>query len=107
MNFDLLEKNIKGELYTDELHKIIYATDASVYREIPHGVVYPKDNDDLKIIINFANKNNISLIPRTAGTSLAGQVVGKGLIVDVSRYFNKIIEINPEKNMLLSNLVLY
>ncbi|HHW59881.1 MAG TPA: FAD-binding protein [Bacteroidales bacterium] len=97
MNFDLLEKNIKGELYTDELHKIIYATDASVYREIPHGVVYPKDNDDLKIIINFANKNNISLIPRTAGTSLAGQVVGKGLIVDVSRYFNKIIEINPEK----------
>src|SRR5690606_6668078 len=42
-------------------------------------------------------KNNISLIPRTAGTSLAGQVVGKGLIVDVSRYFNKIIEINPEK----------
>jgi len=97
MNFDWLKNNIQGELYTDTLHKIIYSTDASVYKETPLGVVYPKDVDDLKAIISFANENFISLIPRTAGTSLAGQVVGDGLVVDVSKYFNKIIEINPQE----------
>jgi len=93
----LAKNNIQGELYTDTLHKIIYSTDASVYKETPLGVVYPKDVDDLKAIISFANENFISLIPRTAGTSLAGQVVGDGLVVDVSKYFNKIIEINPQE----------
>lgn len=97
MNFDWLKNNIQGELYTDTLHKIIYSTDASVYKETPLGVVYPKDVDDLKAIISFANENFISLIPRTAGTSLAGQVVGDGLVVDVSKHFNKIIEINPQE----------
>lgn len=97
MNFDWLKNNLQGELYTDTLHKIIYSTDASVYKETPLGVVYPKDVDDLKAIISFANENFISLIPRTAGTSLAGQVVGDGLVVDVSKHFNKIIEINPQE----------
>lgn len=99
MNFDWLKNNIQGELYTDTLHKIIYSTDASVYKETPLGVVYPKDVYDLKAIISFANENLISLIPRTAGTSLAGQVVGSGLVVDVSKHFNKIIEINPREKI--------
>ena len=97
MNFSWLKNNLQGELYTDNLHKIIYSTDASVYKETPLGVVFPRNIDDLKSIITFANENAISLIPRTAGTSLAGQVVGSGLVVDVSKYFNSIIEINPQE----------
>ena len=91
INLEELSKIIDGELYFDNLHKSIYATDASVYRKIPLGVVYPKNNEDIKKIIHFATKNDITLIPRTAGTSLAGQCVGEGLIVDVSKHFTKIL----------------
>lgn len=88
---------LEGELYTDELHRRIYATDASAYRELPLAVAVPKTEADIAKLIEFARKHNTSLIPRTAGTSLAGQVVGKGIVVDVSRYFNKILEINSEE----------
>lgn len=92
-----LSKIMEGEVYFDNLHKSIYATDASVYRKIPLGVAYPKNKGDLKKIIHFATKNNITLIPRTAGTSLAGQCVGEGLIVDVSKHFTKILGFDEHK----------
>lgn len=82
---------------TDVLHKLMYATDASVYREMPEGVAFPKDIAELQKLITYAKENKLSLIPRTAGTSLAGQCVGSGIVVDVSRHFNKIISID-EKN---------
>ena len=85
---------LSGEVFFDNLHKSIYATDASVYRKIPLGVAYPKNNDDIKLLINFAAENNFSLIPRAAGTSLAGQCVGDGLVVDISKHFTKIIAFN-------------
>lgn len=91
-----LSKNIEGALFTDKLHKAIYATDASVYRKIPLGVAYPKTTEDIKILIQFAADNNVSLIPRTAGTSLAGQCVGDGLVVDVSKHFTKILHFDKE-----------
>lgn len=91
INLEKLSNILDGELYLDNLHKSIYATDASVYRKIPLGVAYPKNNEDIKKIIHFATKNNITLIPRTAGTSLAGQCVGDGLVVDVSKHFTKIL----------------
>jgi FAD/FMN-containing dehydrogenase/Fe-S oxidoreductase len=91
INLEELSNILDGALYFDNLHKSIYATDASVYRKIPLGVAYPKNINDLKKIIHFATKNNITLIPRTAGTSLAGQCVGEGLIVDVSKHFTKIL----------------
>ncbi|MBN2263988.1 MAG: FAD-binding oxidoreductase, partial [Prolixibacteraceae bacterium] len=79
----------------DEISKILYATDASAYREMPLAVAIPKNKTDISKLIEFARNNNTSLIPRGAGTSLAGQVVGKGIVVDISRHFNKVIEINP------------
>ncbi|MDV7187380.1 FAD-linked oxidase C-terminal domain-containing protein [Lutibacter sp. TH_r2] len=88
----VLSSEINGELVFDNLHKSIYATDASVYRKIPLAVAFPKNNTDLKILINFASKNNITLIPRAAGTSLAGQCVGDGIVVDVSKHFTKILK---------------
>ena len=74
----------------------LFATDASVYREIPLAVAYPKNVDDLKHLIAFARENKTSLIPRTAGTSLAGQVVGKGIVVDVSKHFTKILHLDEK-----------
>ena len=91
-----LAKELAGELYLDDVMRTLYATDASAYREMPLAVAIPKDQLDIKKLITFARKNNTSLIPRTAGTSLAGQVVGNGIIVDVSRTFTKILELNKE-----------
>ncbi|WDE99139.1 FAD-binding and (Fe-S)-binding domain-containing protein [Lentisphaera profundi] len=96
--FDGLIKNFNGEIFLDEKMRTLYSTDASAYKELPLAVCYPKDEADLQRLIAFAHKNKISLIPRTAGTSLAGQVVGDGIIVDVSKYFTEVLEINSEEN---------
>lgn len=87
----------KCQLHTDICHRLAYATDASAYREIPIGVAYPKSTDDLRSLLKEAEIRHTCLIPRAAGTSIAGQVVGPGIIVDVSRYMNKILEINAEQ----------
>jgi FAD/FMN-containing dehydrogenase/Fe-S oxidoreductase len=89
-----LSTQLQGELYDDNTMRTLYATDASAYREMPLAVAIPKTKDDIKVLIQFAKENKTNLIPRTAGTSLAGQVVGNGIIVDVSKHFTKIIELN-------------
>src|SRR5574344_139688 len=93
-----LQKKISGEVCNDLATRIQYATDASVYREIPLGVAYPKNIQDIVTIVQFARTHHFSIIPRAAGTSLAGQVVGNGLIMAITPYFNHIIEINAEEN---------
>jgi FAD/FMN-containing dehydrogenase/Fe-S oxidoreductase len=93
-----LRKTLDGDLYTDRSFRLLYATDASAYREVPLAVARPKSAEDIRKLIRFAREYKTSLIPRTAGTSLAGQVVGNGIIVDVSKYLNKILEINKEEH---------
>lgn len=93
----VLAASIEGDFYTDETMRLLYATDASAYSEMPLAVAIPISVEDLKQLIVFADRESTSLIPRTAGTSLAGQVVGNGIVVDVSKYFNKILEINPDE----------
>ena len=83
-SFVQLTKDFDGEFYDDQASRILYATDASAYREMPRAVAIPKTTSDIKKLIAFARSNKTSLIPRTAGTSLAGQVVGPGIVVDVS-----------------------
>jgi FAD/FMN-containing dehydrogenase/Fe-S oxidoreductase len=97
MNEQLKQLQLDGELYLDTTMRTLYSTDASAYREMPQAVVIPKSTDDLKKLITFAHQYKTSLIPRTAGTSLAGQVVGNGIIVDVSKNFTKILELNKEE----------
>jgi FAD/FMN-containing dehydrogenase/Fe-S oxidoreductase len=89
-----LAKDLEGDLYFDKTMRVLYATDASAYREMPLAVAIPRNVDDIKKLITFAHKHKTSLIPRTAGTSLAGQVVGNGIVVDVSKNFTKILELN-------------
>src|SRR5258706_10602456 len=97
MNIGLLRSELEGDLFTDETTRRLYATDASAYREMPLAVAIPRNDSDLVKLIHFARKNKTSIVPRAAGTSLAGQVVGGGIIVDVSRHFNRILEINEEQ----------
>jgi FAD/FMN-containing dehydrogenase/Fe-S oxidoreductase len=93
-----LGSTLQGTLHTDTVMKTLYATDASAYREMPLGVVIPETQEDIEKIIRFADQHSIPLIPRTAGTSLAGQVVGEGLVVDVSKFFCRILEVNVEES---------
>jgi len=93
----LQEFGFEGEVRTDLSSRLMYATDASIYREEPLAVVYPRHAEDIKILLAFAAKMRTGIIPRAAGTSLAGQVVGSGIVADLSRHFGKILEINAEE----------
>src|SRR5690606_7252050 len=101
MRVGLLElgKVLRGSLYHDESpkHQTLlraYSTDASVYQERPLAVAIPKDIDDLRRLIVLAREYGVTWIPRTAGTSLAGQVVGRGIVVDVSKPINQVLGVN-------------
>ena len=96
VNLEQLAARISGELHTGDTLRRLYATDASEYQEMPLGVAFPKNESDLGEIIRFAASHGIGLIPRAAGTSLAGQCVGSGLVVDVSKNLTAIIDIDPE-----------
>ncbi len=92
-----LVASVDGELLNDRISTLMYATDASIYREEPEAVFYPKNADDIKRLLSFAVKHKRGIIPRAAGTSLAGQVVGSGIVADLSRHFTRIIEINSSE----------
>lgn len=97
--FQKLALDFEGELFFDNsvTHQAVrraYSTDASVYQETPLAVALPKTLKDIRSLIQFATEHGTTLIPRAAGTSLAGQVVGNGIVVDISKYFDKILEIN-------------
>ncbi|MTI20100.1 FAD-binding oxidoreductase [Fulvivirga sp. RKSG066] len=96
-DYSAIKQKLKGELHTDFTTRKLYATDASAYREIPQAVAIPANDNDIEVLIEFANKHKLSLIPRTAGTSLAGQVVGGGIVVDVSKNFTQILEVNEQE----------
>jgi FAD/FMN-containing dehydrogenase/Fe-S oxidoreductase len=86
-----------GTIFLDEKTRLLYATDAGLYRKLPLAVAYPQTSQDLKNLIIFCRNNSTHLIPRTAGTSLGGQCVGEGIVVDVSHFMNQILEINEDE----------
>ncbi len=95
--FEELQEKLNGTIHRDMSTRLLYATDASAYKMLPLAVAYPKTESDLQYLIQFASDQNLSLIPRAAGTSLAGQVVGDGIVVDISKHFTKILEVNQEQ----------
>jgi len=91
-----LERAIEGEVSSERVDRMLYATDASIYQDLPLGIVRPRNRADCAVIVRWASKHAVPLIPRAAGTSLAGQVVGEGLVVDVSRHLTRIGEIDVD-----------
>ena len=98
IDFSTLKNELNGELLMDDSSLILYSTDASAYKERPLAVVFPKDKEDILKVILFCRRYKIGIIPRTAGTSLAGQVVGSGVIVDVSKTMTNILEVNNSES---------
>jgi len=92
---DGLAERLEGVLHSGSLMRRLYATDASEYQEWPCAVALPASADDVRELVRFAGEKRVGLIPRAAGTSLAGQVVGDGLVVDFSR-MNRVISIDAE-----------
>src|SRR6185503_20578822 len=88
---DELIKEIKGDVYDDPLTLGIYATDASIYQIIPVAVVSPKDEGDVRVCLSIAMKHHIPILARGGGTSLAGQTVAEAIVIDFSKYMNKIL----------------
>src|SRR5438552_3391949 len=92
-----LETQTTGEVRFDRISRALYSTDASVYQIAPQGVVLPRSRDDLIRIVRICAKQRCSLTMRGGGTSQAGQAIGPGLIVDTSKYLNRLLEVNVEQ----------
>ncbi len=84
-----------GEVLDDDYHRALYSTDASLYQIQPLAVVVPRTRDDVKAVVEFAAEERVPLIVRGSGTSLSGQSIGAGIVVDFSKYLNRIIELDP------------
>src|SRR5512138_1646600 len=93
-----LRKRFTGDIRLDLASRLLYSTDASIYQIEPLGVVFPRNQDDLHAAVELAAKYKIPILPRGAGTSLAGQAIGNALILDCSRWLDNTIEINPEEH---------
>jgi FAD/FMN-containing dehydrogenase/Fe-S oxidoreductase len=95
--FAALADRLTGDLLVDDLTRTIYSTDASEYQERPLAVAFPATEADVRELVRFAAEQRIGLIPRAAGTSLAGQVVGSGIVVDAGRHLNRILAVDVER----------
>ncbi len=92
----LLQSHVSGDVYLDEHHRGLYSTDASLYQIQPLAVVAPRTRDDVIAAIKVAAELRVPLIARGSGTSLSGQSIGAGIVVDFSKYMNRIVELDRE-----------
>jgi FAD/FMN-containing dehydrogenase/Fe-S oxidoreductase len=93
---DDLKGLLKGELHFDELTRALYSTDASVFQVQPLAVVVPRDEEDVQALVRYAAEHQLSLVPRGAGTGLAGESLGTGIVVDLSRHFRQILDVGGD-----------
>ena len=91
-----LSKRVEGDLHFDMFSRGRYATDASIYQMMPLGVLCPKSEDDIAAAIDVAREQGVPILPRGAGTSQCGQTVNTALVLDNTRYFNDILELDAE-----------
>src|SRR5947208_16316306 len=99
MNQDLyrsLKSRVSGEVRFDRASRLMYSTDASIYEIEPIGVVIPRTHEDVFATMEIARDFKVPVLPRGAGTSLAGQTVGDAVVVDMSTYRNRVLEGNLE-----------
>ena len=94
---DELERRVTGEVRFDPYSRLLYSTDASIYQMEPVGVVIPRTVEDVQAVVEFAATEGIPVLPRAGGTSLAGQTVNHAIVMDFSKYLNKVLEVNAEE----------
>ena len=92
-----LRQHVRGDVSFDDVTRGIYATDASVYQITPVAVVLPRDEQDVRAVVETAARHGASILPRGGGTSLGGQAVGPSIVIDFSKYMNKVLELNTEE----------
>jgi len=92
-----LREHLEGEIHFDEIHRQVYSVDASIYEVEPLGIILPKSKQDLRQTVNISQAYNIPVIARGAATGITGGCLGKGLVIDCSKYLNNILEVNFEK----------
>jgi FAD/FMN-containing dehydrogenase/Fe-S oxidoreductase len=92
-----LQQRVTGEVRFDEMSRLLYSTDASIYQIIPIGVVIPKHTEDVVATVQIAAEHNVPILPRGSGTSLGGQTVGKAIVMDFSKYMNRVLELNADE----------
>ncbi len=88
-----LAKVVLGDVFTDILHRAAYSTDASIYRIVPACVIAPHDSGDIAAVVKYAGAQDIPIVARGAGTGLAGESLCSGIVFDMTRYMNKIIDV--------------
>ncbi|MBY0522139.1 MAG: anaerobic glycerol-3-phosphate dehydrogenase subunit C [Gemmataceae bacterium] len=93
---DDLKGLLRGELLFDDLSRAIYSTDASIFQVQPRGIVVPRDEEDVQALVRYAAEHQIALVPRGAGSGVAGEALGGGLVVDLSRHFRSILEVGGD-----------
>src|SRR5688572_7622148 len=91
-----LAHELAGEAHFDAYQRALYASDASLYQIQPLGVVLPRSAEDVRITTRRAAEAGVPLIPRGSGTSLSGQAIGAGIVLDFSKYMNQILELDPQ-----------
>src|SRR2546427_2061247 len=94
-----LRGHIEGEVRFDQASRNLYSTDASIYQILPLGVVIPKTVADLQTTVQVAAEMQVPITARGGGTSLSGQAIGPGVVIDCSKYLNRIVEIDPERRI--------
>jgi FAD/FMN-containing dehydrogenase/Fe-S oxidoreductase len=92
-----LKRRVRGEVRFDRGSRALYATDGSNYRQIPIGVVIPLDDEDVRATVAICRKLDAPVLPRGAGTSLAGQSCNVAVVLDFTKYMNRILELVPEE----------
>ncbi len=94
---DELRQSVRGEVRADELSRILYSCDASIYQVKPYAVLIPRSVEDIQTAVKLAVKYHIPLLPRGGGTSMAGQTVNQALVIDTTPYLNRILEVNADE----------
>lgn len=91
-----LQPRLAGEARFDLYTRTLYATDASIYQVMPLGVVMPRSADDVQAALEVARRHDVPIVARGGGSSLAGQAIGPGIVIDFSKYMNRIVTVSPE-----------
>ena len=92
-----LRRRVTGEVRFDAYSRVLYSTDASIYQMDPIGVVIPRTVEDVQAVMEVARDNNVPVLPRGGGTSLAGQTVNHAIVIDFSKYLNQVLEVNRDE----------